>query len=269
MSTAIESDVESGKVSKMVAKRKDAGEVAVSHVASESAAIIAMIERAARDPAVDIDKMQRLFLMSVEAKANAARTEFLAAFAKLQKDLPAVERKGTGHNSKKYARFEDFIETVKGPLAAHGFSLSFRINQIGVAVKDGGPIEPSGIRITGVLGHEAGHQEDTSLTLPADKTGNKNDVQALGSTISYGKRYVGMTLLGIATEDEDDDGKAAGKGETITEEQAAALKKLMTRASVEDQIIFEWGNVKALTELTPAQLKLATAKCNKKIELSA
>lgn len=253
---------------KAVAKRRPETAPAV---VSEATALISMIERAARDPNVDIDKMQRLFTMQQEATAARARTEFLAAFARLQAELPAVERKGKGHNDKKYARFEDFIETVKEPLATHGFSLSFRINQFGVAKSDGGPIEPAGIRVTGVLGHEAGHQEDTSLTLPADTSGNKNAVQALGSTISYGKRYVGMTLMGIATEDEDDDGKAAGAKpkECITEAQAINLKKLMVAADVDEQIIFEHFKVTALADLTPDQHRTAMNKCNKKIEQSS
>ena len=62
--------------------------------------------------------------------------------------------------------------------------------------------------VTGVLGHAAGHTEETSMRLPADTSGAKNSVQAWGSSASYGKRYVTLTLTGIATSD-DDDGRAA------------------------------------------------------------
>jgi hypothetical protein len=141
--------------------------------------------------------------------------------------LPAVERKGTGHNGKKYARFEDFIAKTMPVITDNAFSLTFRIDQTDTAIK-----------ITGVLGHEAGHQETTSLSLPADTTGNKNAVQAWGSSVSYGKRYVGMTLLGIATEDEDDDGKAAGgqAKQCITEEQAEQLSKLVAKTEAPAEI---------------------------------
>lgn len=244
--TAIEAEVESSKVSKMVAKRKDAEVAPVSQVASESAAIIAMIERAARDPAVDVDKMQRLFLMSVEAKANAARTEFLSAFARLQKDLPAVERKGTGHNNKKYARFEDFVATIKPKLAENGFSLSFRLEHTEKFIK-----------VIGVLGHEAGHQEATEILLPADKSGNKNEVQAVGSTISYGKRYVGMTLLGIATEDEDDDGKAAGDGALITDEQAAFIRDKIDEVGADIERFCGFMNVDGIAQIPAKQYDAA------------
>jgi hypothetical protein len=179
---------------------------------SQGDAFAALFERLARDPSVDPARIQQFLQMKREEEDRSARGAFLAAFSKLQAELPAVERKGTGHNSKKYARFEDFIQTIRTHLAAHGFSLSFRLQS-----------EQGSIRIIGVLGHEAGHQETTDLPLPADTTGNKNNVQAWGSTISYGKRYVGMTLLGIATEDEDDDAKAAGAGETITDAQCSTI----------------------------------------------
>jgi ERF superfamily protein len=226
---------------------------------SEGDAFTALFERLARDPSVDPARIQQFLDMKTGEEDRRARHAFLAAFAKLQAELPAVERKGTGHNSKKYARFEDFIQTVKPHLAAHGFSLSFRLQS-----------EQGTIRIIGVLGHEAGHQETTDLPLPADTTGNKNNVQAWGSTISYGKRYVGMTLLGIATEDEDDDGKAAGNTkpvERITEKQAKDLEALAKRADVDLQIIYDRFNVTALTDLTPADAKLATNRCNSKLRL--
>lgn len=238
-----------------VAKRKTETDVAVS----EDAAIFSMIERVARDPSVDVGRMRELMTMQKEAAAARARTAFLAAFARLQADLPAVERKGTGHNQKKYARFEDLIETIKAPLAEHGFSLSFRLRH-----------EAGVITVSGVLGHEGGHQEATELPLPPDKSGGKSDVHAMGSSISYGKRYVAMTLLGIATEDEDDDGKAGGRAsapEPITAAQVAEIRGLMERAKVDAQIIYEHFSVSNLEELTPAQHATAVNKLKKKLEL--
>ena len=212
-SKAVDGEIVNGNgKSKKIAKRDGAPPPAVT----EGDAMVAMIERLARDPSVDISRLEKMLDLRRQEADRAARTEFLRALARLQADLPAVERKGTGHNEKRYARFEDFIEVVKPELAKHGFSLSFRVAQADTR-----------ITVCGVLGHEAGHQEATELSLPADTTGNKNAVQALGSSISYGKRYVGMTLLGVATEDEDDDGKKAGAGETIDEKQATTIKNMI------------------------------------------
>lgn len=166
--------------------------------ANDSAVILTMIDKLLTRPDVSVEKLEQMFALHQKVQADHARRAYLAAFSALQSELPAVARKGTGHNSKKYARFEDVVEALRKPLSEHGFSLSFRTQQEGTAV-----------RVTGVLGHEAGHHETTELLLPADKSGSKNDVQALGSSISYGKRYVALTLTGIATEDDDDGQKAA------------------------------------------------------------
>ena len=229
-------------MTKAVAKRADEQTVVAQ---PETGTVIHVLERLARDPSVDPARIQQLLQLKRDEEDRDARREFLDALASMQAVLPAVERKGTGHNDKKYARFEDFIAAIKPKLAEHGFSLTFRLKQ-----------EPTSVQVTGVLGHRSGHQEETSLTLPVDNTGNKNPVQALGSSTSYGKRYVGLTLLGIATEDEDDDGKKAGGPKTITEEQAKELgvriqKTKAPAATI--QIIFEHFKVDNLADLTPAQ----------------
>jgi len=181
----------------------------------ETSALISMIERAARDPSVDIDKMERLFEMQQKAEAQRAKAAFLADFALLQSELPAATRNGTGHNQKKYARFEDVVAALRPHLASHGFSLSHRVKT-----------DSNIIRVTGILGHRDGHTEETEMTLPPDTSGGKTPVHALGSAISYGKRYVSLTLTGIATED-DDDGKAAGAGAFITDDQQSSLRALV------------------------------------------
>lgn len=47
------------------------------------------------------------------------------------------------------------------------------------------------------------------MLLPADVSGNKNAVQAFGSSTSYGKRYVLCALLNITTRGQDDNGHGA------------------------------------------------------------
>ena len=100
--------------------------------------------------------------------------------------------------------------TLKPHFTKYGFSHWFDIDQSGDKVK-----------ITTFLGHCAGHVITTTLALPLDTSGNKTPMHALGSTVSYGKRYGLLTVSGIATQD-DDDGKAAGdKPSTTTVEEIA------------------------------------------------
>ncbi len=211
---------------------------------NEGAALIGMIERAARDPAVDIEKMERLFLMHERMTAARAKADYLNAFSALQAELPAAARKGKGHNDKAYARFEDVTAAYKDKLSAHGFSLSFRIDNA------------DKVRVTGVLGHRGGHSEETSITLPADASGSKNAVQAFGSSVSYGKRYVALTLLGIATQDDDDAKTAAG---VVTDEQAAELMKLIGEAKADISKVLEWHKIESLSDMPARDFEKARA----------
>lgn len=209
-------------------------------------AILALIERAARDPAVDIDKMERLFAMRERMLAQTAKAAYLSALAEMQAELPAAARKGTGHNNKKYARFEDIIEAIKESMQKHGFSLTFRIDQS----------QGDKVRITGVLGHRDGHSEQTDIVLSADNSGAKNAVQAWGSSVSYGKRYVAVTLLGIATED-DDDGQAGGSAGPISEEQATELMQLLQQHEADIPAFCKYFGIVAVAALPASQFERA------------
>jgi hypothetical protein len=111
---------------------------------------------------------------------------------------------------------------------------------------------------TGKLSHVKGHSETRSISLPADSSGGKNSIQAVGSTTSYAKRYLVGMLLNIITKGEDDD--ANGAGARITDEQAQQIEKLINQTgsdrrrfltyigaeSVEDIKLKDYG--KALTQ---------------------
>lgn len=159
--------------------------------------MFAMIERAARDPSVDIDKLERLMQMKERADAQTARAAFDAAMADMQPELPAIGERGNAAGRYTYALWEDINTAIKPILTRHGFALTFRTDFT------------SGIAVTGVLSHRAGHREETSITLPADPSGNKNAVQAVASSVSYGKRYTAGALLNLTSHGEDDDAYSA------------------------------------------------------------
>lgn len=169
--------------------------------ASEAGAILSMIERAARDPAVDIEKMERLFAMQERMLLRNAEAAFNEALASMQPELPEVEQHGQNtHTKTRYAKWEDIHEAIAPVLAKHGFALTFRTAEAN-----------SKVTVTAILRHGAGHKDETSLSLPTDTGAGRNAVQAVGSSLSYGKRYTACALLNIRTRGEDDDGKTATK----------------------------------------------------------
>lgn len=160
----------------------------------ETNAVLSMIERVAIDPQVDINKLEKMLDMQERILDRNARMEFDAGLAAMQAELPEVEKHAQGHNSK-YAKFEHILAAIKPALQKHGFSITHR-------VKSGDGL----VHVTGILSHRSGHREETTLSLPPDTSGKKNDVQAVASTTEYGRRYTMNSLLGIATKDADQDG---------------------------------------------------------------
>jgi hypothetical protein len=183
----------------------------VAPAASESAAILSVIERRATNPDSDPDRIERFIALKERMDKEAARKAFAGALAECQSEIPAIEERGQIKYGKKnadgedtgptYALWEDINETIRPILKRHGFALSFRTGQT-----------PEGkITVTGILSHRDGHFEETTMALMHDSSGAKNSVQAMGSSISYGKRYTAAALLNITSRGEDDDGEAGGR----------------------------------------------------------
>ena len=173
--------------------------------ATETATIMQVIERAATNPAVDVDKMARLLDMHIQMTGRAAKSAYIEAVRVVKRNLPVIAKNGLieikGRESTPYTLYEDIDEAISPILDEHGLVLTFRTSQ----APDGRLI------VTGVLSHSDGHEERTDLTLPYDSSGSKNGVQAVGSSLSYGKRYAATALLNLVSRGEDDDGQTGGQ----------------------------------------------------------
>lgn len=194
-------------------------------IAAESVTVLQIIQQVAMSPNADIDKMERLMVMHQNIQALQAKQHYDEALAAMQEELPVIGERGGikdkyGRVQSTYALWEDINEMIKPVLARHGFALSFRT-----------PRNERGIEVEGVLSHRAGHRETTSLVLPADSSGSKNSVQAVASSVSYGKRYTAGALLNFTTTGEDDDGSGAVVTPRVTSVQAAQLAALLDRCS--------------------------------------
>jgi hypothetical protein len=166
---------------------------------------VSMFERLARDPNVDVEKIERLIGMQERIMAHKARAAFNAAFAQMQGELPIIDEKGqilvNGQLRSRFGKHEDIQEAVKPILAKFGFAINHKNRRL----------ENGRHLIIGVLRHREGHSEEDEFECPPDASGGKNDVQAIGSTREYGRRYTTISLLNIVTKGVDDDGKGSSK----------------------------------------------------------
>lgn len=191
--------------------------------------LIGAIASAASNPAVDVEKMERLMAMHERLVANEAQQKYQAALSEMQPELPVVRHRGNANGRYTYALWEDIHRAITPILQEHGFAIFFQVDT------------SETVRVSATLTHAAGHRESTSITLPADSSGNKNAVQAVASSVAYGKRYTAGALLNFATTGEDDDAQRAVEQapETITEEQANTLRDLLLDADAKESALLD------------------------------
>jgi hypothetical protein len=171
-----------------------------------------MLNRAVESGA-GIEMIEKLMGLQERWEANQARKAFDAAISAAKADIPVIVKNATGHNSKKYANFAAIAGTIDPIISKHGLSYRFRTDQ------------GDRISVTCILSHRDGHSEQTTLSGPADASGSKNAIQAIGSTLSYLQRYSLVQMLGLAAAD-DDDGGTVNSGAAITADQVAELVAL-------------------------------------------
>lgn len=198
-----------------VVKKDDSAPPAA--VTTDTAAILSVLERAARDPNVDIDKMERLFSMQERMLARQAETDFAQAMADAQAEMEPVARKAKNQQTgSHYAKLEHIAAAIKPIYTRHGFSLSFGTADC--------PNEGER-RITAVCrrGAFASHHH---ADIPFDNVGiqgkvNKTSTHAYKSTLTYGRNILTCLIFDVQTTD-DDDGNAAGTAR-VTSDQIAQL----------------------------------------------
>ncbi len=118
-----------------------------------------------------------------------------AAFIAAQAEFGSAVKASTNpHFKSRYADLSSVLEAVLPALNKHGLGLTYRVHDC-----------DNGVRLEAVVIHSSGEELSSGiLHVPV----GKNDAQAMGSALSYGKRYLASGLFSLQTS-EDDDGNAA------------------------------------------------------------
>lgn len=196
------------------------------------------INQVLTNPNASVDTIEKMLDMQERIMNRNAEAAFNIALAEMQPKLPAIKPMGTAHQNVKYAKFEDIQKAIAPYLAEHGFALSFKTGQ-----------NDKSITVTAILRHREGHSDETTITLPADGSGSKNAVQAVGSSTSYGKRYAATALLNLNVAGDDDDGAAGGAGELITNEQLEELQTLIEESESDIVKFCKFFKISSLKDL--------------------
>jgi hypothetical protein len=193
-----------------------------------------LIERVALDPRADVEKLERLMAMYKRLKAKEAELAYNAAKGRILKKLVGIKivknrsalpeidkgkpQKG-GYEAFKYAPLEEIDRHLRPLLAEENMDLSYSDESKG----------RGDILIRGRLKHlPGGHYEDSFMPAPPDTTGGKTNVQAVGSTNSFLRRYIACNIFNIVVVGDDDD----GTGGTVDTAQTKTILDLIKKAKV-------------------------------------
>ena len=195
-------------------------------VVSEGGGLLAVIERLATRPDLNIDVFERLLNARRFEEDRAAKRAFNTAMSLAKGEIQPVlkthdvdfqsNKPGAARTKYKYESFADVARVVDPVFSRFGLSYRFRNAQ-----------QADMVKVTCIVSHADGHSEENPLDVKVDpgSTG-MSMVQALGSALTFLQRYSLRAAIGLAA-GVDDDGRAAGGiSPRISAEQANELERL-------------------------------------------
>lgn len=163
---------------------------------------LSLLREALTNPDVQPEKAVAMAELMFRLEDRDARAAFISAKVRAISEMPHIGKDGLNtHTDKRYATWERMQPTITPVLARNGLVLNFDIGHEGPRVS-----------VAPILSGHGWEERGSAIVLPADVGKGRNDVQAVGSSVSYGKRYAAMAMLNLITRGlaEDDDGNAGG-----------------------------------------------------------
>ena len=231
-------------------------------VVNETTSLLGVIERAAKDPSVDMDKMERLLQMHERITAKQAEAAFNYAMTKCQEAMRRVSADATNPQThSKYASYGKLDSVLRPIYTSHGFSLTF---------SDGETIKPEHVRVVCLVRHIGGYKEVHWKDMPADGKGAKGgDVMtkthAAGAAQQYGMRYLLKGIFNVAIGEDDNDGN--DDVVYINENQVADLRSLLEEVKADTSTFCKFFKIESIEKLPakayPYAVSMAEAKRKK------
>jgi hypothetical protein len=207
-----------------------------------SFALMRIIEKAVLDPQFDAAKLAVLLDVKLRWEADEARKHFEEAFQQFKRNLPEIFKtrhvqfptKSGDQTDYWHAELDKITPIITEALLAVGIVHSWRCSDANGKTT-----------VTCVLEGFNHTREAATLSGPADTSGGKNSIQAIGSTKTYLERYTLLAACGIAAKGTDDDGKTEGMEENaitdyciqmqdapLLSELQAVFKECYTKAKI-------------------------------------
>lgn len=193
----------------------------------------------------NLEQLEKLLALQERYEMNEARKAYNKAMADFKANPPRIEKdKRVGYSTSKgnvgysHASLANVVDKITAELSKYGLSASWRTQQNGK------------ITVTCRISHVQGHSEETSLSADADTSGSKNAIQSLGSTITYLERYSLLSILGLATHDDNDGQTIEDK---IDENKVKIIKDGIAEIKMDESKFLEYMGVETIEDIPASQ----------------
>ena len=199
--------------------------------------------QAAITQGANLEQLEKLLSLQERWEQNEAKKAYNKAMAAFKANPPKIDKDrhvgystAKGKTSYSHASLYNVVDKITAELSKYGLSSSWRTEQTNNQIK-----------VSCRISHELGHFEETSLTADADNTGSKNSIQAIGSTVTYLQRYSLLSLTGLATYDQDNDGQLPE--DKIDENKVKILNDLIKELEVDLPKFLEYMAVEKVEDI--------------------
>jgi hypothetical protein len=173
------------------------------------------------------------------------------ALSTLQGELKDADKNALNpHFKSKYADLSEVLGNLRPLLAKNQLALSqFPSFENGI------------VSVTSLLAHASGEWIESTASAPA----TKQDVQGVGSAITYLKRYSAAAIVGMASADQDDDGNSVSiqkvENKPIVKQEVKDFRPQTVDAAKIETIIQGYAKALVIAGISEAQV-------NDKIEIA-
>jgi hypothetical protein len=175
----------------------------------------------------NIELAEKLMGLQERWEKNQARKAFDNAMSAAKAEIPVIIKNRvvdfTSQKGRTNYRHEDMagIARIVDPILSK-YGLSYRYRTL---------TDQGIVTVTCIVSHRDGHSEENCLSAGRDETGNKNNIQAVGSTITYLQRYTLKAALGLAASDDVDANAVAL--DPIATEQVEIIRSLIVEVGAD------------------------------------
>ena len=174
------------------------------------------------------------------------------ALSTLQGELKDADKNALNpHFKSKYADLSEVLGNLRPLLAKNQLALSqFPSFENGI------------VSVTSLLAHASGEWIESTASAPA----TKQDVQGVGSAITYLKRYSAAAIVGMASADQDDDGNSVSiqkvENKPIVKQEVKDFRPQTVDAAKIETIIQGYAKALVIAGISEAQVneKIDTAR---------